>query len=281
MVFGRAAARLFLVVVGFGIATPLSLPRVAVAAEPGQSAALISHAAEYDMQLASVRSSSGIVGAGGTMSYSFTDTCDGWAVETRTDLTMLQTQGGPVRTAWDFLSWESKDGTSYRFRVRNRRNGEVVEAYDGEARMAPGGAGTAVFHLPGQDEMVFDLDKGTLFPTAHTLALLRQAAGDTRFFSAPVFDGSSVKGAFTVTAAIGKRIGADVTHVLANPLLDAPAWPMVLAFFPPDGDSNFPDFEVRIDYHANGVAENLLQDFGDFTLRGTLKDLKTLAPPKC
>lgn len=275
----RMAAGVLAVVFGF-----LALgPDAARAAAAEMVAPLASHKAVYNMRLASAAPASGIVGAAGTMTYIFSNGCDGWTVETRTELTMLQTQGGPLETSWDFLSWESKDSTAYRFRVRNTRDGDVVEAYDGEARITRGEGGKAIFHLTEQDDKVIDLPTGVLFPTDHTQELVRRANRGQRFFAAPVFDGSGVKGAFTVTAAIGNPVPENASHAVDAPdLLGGPAWPMTLAFFSPEEpDSDTPDFEVSLRYHANGVAENLVQDFGDFALRGILKELEKLPPPDC
>lgn len=240
------------------------------------AALLASHKAVYDMELASSRPNSGIVGAGGTMTYTFTNGCDGWTVETRTDLTMLRSKDGALDTSWDFVSWEDKTGKIYRFRVRNMRNGEVIETYDGEARVADGGVGSAVFHA-GEDEQVFDLPEGTMFPTAHTLELLTKAKGGMRFWAGPVFDGSSQQGAFQVSAAIG----APVTSTEAAELLKGASWPMTLAFFPLDGKGDLPEFEVSLRYFLNGVAIDILQNFGAFALRGNLKSLESLPRSGC
>lgn len=271
------------------VVTGLSGPAWAQPATADQSrgAALSSHEAHYDMSLASVRSAAGIVGAAGTMDYAFTEGCDGWTVETRTDLTLAQTQGGSVHSSWEFISWEAHDGRSYRFRVRNTRNGTVLETYDGEATLDPEGGGTAVFHLPNGEDETFDLPEGTMFPTAHTLTLIEQAQAGKRFFAAPVFDGSAIQGAFQVSAAIGAPV-KDVPdpQVEGNGLLQTESWPMTLAFFsdrdPEAGESgDLPDFEVSLRYHTNGVAEDILQDFGDFSLRGLLAEVTNTERQGC
>lgn len=338
---GRLTCLISGLVLSFGIglhqgiayaAGPAASPTLVASASAGAAGAavvptaqdaLVSHEATYEMRLASVRGSAGIVGAGGTMRYTFTNSCDGWTVETRTDLTMLQTQGGPVQSSWDFLSWEDKTGKSYRFRVRNLRNGQVIETYDGEARLGDNG-GTAIFHLPDEDDQVFDLPAGTMFPTAHTSELIRSARKGSKFLVSPIFDGSAVQGAFQVSAALGTAKNgvivpskpADKISAVSSPsagasqaggsplavndnkalaaaevlsaasavdaaLLPSPSWPMTLAFFNLDGPGDIPDFEVRLNYHENGVADALLQDFGDFSLRGSLVKLHALPKPEC
>lgn len=259
----------------------LLLPLPATAADA--TGPLAPHEAEYSMRLNSAKPSSGIVGANGVMRYTFSDSCDGWTVETHTELTLWQTSGGATSTVWDFVSWEAKDGSAYRFRVRNHRDGEIIDSYEGDARLGPDGVGSATFRDEGEDgeSVVFDLSSGTLFPTAHTESLIRQARDGKRFFARKVFDGSAIGEAVNVSAAIGARFPGDSTSALPNLLLNTPGWPVVLAFFTPDNASGTPDFEVTLRYHDNGVAESILQDFGDFTLRGTLTALRTPLAPKC
>lgn len=270
-----AVCRVAGLAIGAAALAAVAMSGVAQAAEI--VGALASHKAVYDMELASTRSNSGIVGAGGTMTYTFTNGCDGWTVETRTDLTMLRTKGGALATSWDFVSWEDKSGEVYRFRVRNMRDGQVIETYDGEARLTGNGIGSAVFRT-GEEELVFELPAGTKFPTAHTVDLLTRAQEDTRFWSSPVFDGSSVQGAFQVTAAIGLPVDGTAAR---EPLLTGESWPMTLAFFPVDGKEDLPEFEVSLRYFMNGVALDILQNFGGFALSGTLKSLESTPRPGC
>lgn len=277
----RPALALFLAGLVWGLSAAGAGAQQAQSAQATErGAALASHEAHYDMNLASVRSAAGIVGAAGTMDYAFTQGCDGWTVETRTDLTLAQTQGGSVHSSWEFVSWEARDGQSYRFRVRNTRNGVVLETYDGEATLRDGGGGSAVFHMPDGEDKTFDLPQGTMFPTSHTLALIDKARAGGRFFAAPVFDGSAVQGAFDVSAAIGGPVADPPPKALADEaLLKTESWPMTLAFFSdraedtPADSGDLPDFEVSLRYHANGVAEDILQDFGDFSLRGILSEI--------
>lgn len=263
------------------------------AAEAAGPTALVPHEATYDMQLGSSRSGSGVVGARGTMNYSFTDTCDGYAVNTRTVLSISYGMGAPVVSAWDFSTWESKDGTQYRFKVRNSRNGVVVDTIDGRADMPEDGSpGAATFTEP--EGQVMALIPGTLFPTEHTRLLLDRAAGSgSMLVNRPVFDGSSDHGVYEVSALIGlltpavaaagpeKAAAGTPTDRIAKALLEGPSWPMTMAFFPLDSNDLMPEFQVGLQYHDNGVAENVVQDFGDFTINGTMTDLKPIAGPDC
>lgn len=265
----------------------------AVGAEAASQGNLVPHEATYDMALSSSRSGSGVVGASGTMHYSFTDTCDGYAVNTRTLLSISYGVGTPVMTAWDFSTWESKDGTQYRFKVRNSRNGVLVETIDGRAEMPDGAedgaAGLATFQQPSEHSL--DLAPGTMFPTEHTRFLLQQAAEGGTLINRMVFDGSGDRGPYEISALIGgpktPALGvgpakaAAGTERITRALLEGPAWPMTMAFFPEGSADPMPEFQVALNYHGNGVAESVVQDFGDFTIDGTLTDLKPLDKPDC
>lgn len=274
---------LFPALSGLLAAVVLSVAACAAPVVPSGRSGLAPHAAVYRMELNSARSSSGVVGASGTMRYTFEDACTGWKVRTHTDLTLLQSQGDSVSSSWDFTSWEAKDGHSYRFSVRNVRDGEVLDAYKGEARMPPGGMGSAIFHMEGKAEgAVFDLSPGTMFPAAHTALLLHQAREGGRFLARPVFDGSAVGPAFDLSAAVGKPFLDGPSSILpGNTLLKGGSWPVVLAFFNPGNSGGMPDFEVSLRYRNNGVAETMLQDFGTFSLRGTPVEISASSAPDC
>lgn len=263
------------------------------AAEPAAAAAkLVPHEATYDMQLSSSRSGSGVVGASGTMHYTFTDTCDGYAVNTRTLLSISYGVGTPVLTAWEFTTWESYDGTQYRFKVRNSRNGMLVETIDGRASMPSDDAGGTVDFVQPVAHSI-DLPAGTLFPTEHTRLLLAEAEKGHKFVNRAVFDGSGDRGPYEVSALIGVRrvgepsVGPEKASAgggegrISAELLQGTSWPMTMAFFPQEGNDPLPEFQVGLAYHTNGVAGSVQQDFGDFSIGGKLTDLKAVAKPEC
>jgi hypothetical protein len=70
-------------------------------------------------------------------------------------------------------------------------------------------------------------------------------------------------------------------------LADTPAWRTRLAFFPvrfpaPQAvPAVLPEFEIEADYRADGVAERILQDFGDFTLELEPVRIERLPRPDC
>ena len=106
----------------------------AAATMPGQSEtfSLLPHEALYVMTLASSDPASGVEGASGAMSYRFADTCDGWASEVHTEL-RLEYGDSELRSGWNFVSWESKDGQRFRFRAHESENDAIVSRIRGDA----------------------------------------------------------------------------------------------------------------------------------------------------
>ncbi|HIJ61679.1 MAG TPA: cell envelope integrity EipB family protein [Rhodospirillaceae bacterium] len=247
---------------------------------------LTPHRAIYDMSLATTKLGGGVTGASGAMTYKFGDSCDGWTVENKTVLTFAYSDGAPVATTWDFVTWESKDGLHYRFRVRSTRDGVVNEEIDGVANLdGLGKGGVAKFSLPEPKTM--RLPKGTLFPTEHTIRLLEAAEKGGHSIERILFDGTGTDGPFDVNAVIGKvnpanaNNGLEADPVISPALLSAPSWPMQMAFYLRGSKDAAPDYEVALRYYLNGVADEVLQSFGSFSLKGHLQKLEVLPRPDC
>ena len=253
---------------------------VAFASSPNGAWAveLVPHRATYGMELAASDSSSGIVGASGSMSYDFLDACDGWVTETRISVHYSYAEGALVESNTDFVTWESKDGMKYHFRLRSTRDGQVTDDVEGEASLRGRGQGGQVRYLRPEPE-TRDLPAGTLFPTWHTRELMDVAEKGGKLLRRVVFDGADAQGAFDVNAVIGH--GAPAPAPALFPQLGTPSWPVHLAFFPLDSDEAEPDFEMAVDYHLNGVAQSMLQNFKGFSLASHLDKLEASPRPVC
>ena len=239
------------------------------------------HRAIYDMVLQSSRGGSDIADVRGTMQFEWADACDGWTVDQRSIMTFLYNSGEEVDLGWSLVSWESKDDLRYRFYVRKFQNGEMYEELRGDARLdGTGKGGIAEYTLP--DTKRVHLPAGTLFPTAHSLRLLENAESGEPFVWANVFDGSDAEGLFGVSGFISNRREPEGVSDARSPLLIAgPSWHVALAFFPATGQGAEPEHEQALRLHANGVVEDLVLDYGDFTVSATLKKLEKLPPHGC
>ena len=266
------------------LASRLGLPVLALVSFCGQAFAvdIAPHRALYSMALGSTKSNSGVVGATGTMTYVWGETCDGWTVEQRYKLRMQYAESSEVEITSNYVTWESKDGLRYRFNERKMRNGEVDEEVRGEASLeGQGKGGTATFSRPKQETV--DLPAGTIFPTAHTILILDRAAAGEQFVSKNVFDGASEETAVQVSAFIGQELKPDVSadNAVKSPLLERPSWRIRLAFFSADQKSEKPDYELGMRLYDNGVSRDMLLDYGDFAVKAKLDEIEALPKPNC
>ncbi|MFL7901849.1 cell envelope integrity EipB family protein [Azospirillum argentinense] len=259
-------------------AAPANAAGAAVGAAAGAAANILPHRAVYKMSLLSARNSSKVSDVRGRMLFEWADACDGWTTEQRFQLRFVYAEGDEMAMTTNYTTWEAKDGQRYRFNVRKLINGEEDEEVRGDARLAKDGTGTAAFSKPEPQDM--ELPPNTMFPTAHTLAVLDHAGAGETFFNRVVFDGADSEGATEVSTVIGAA--APIKEDGADPLLKGKkAWPVRMAFFPLKSDSAQPEYEMSLRLLQNGVAESMQIDYGDFTVNAILEKVEALPKSGC
>lgn len=254
------------------LAQPAATSMAAVAAK------IQPHRAIYAMSLGSARNGSKVSDVRGRMMFEWADACDGWTTEQRFQLRFVYSEGDDMAMNTNYTTWEAKNGLRYRFNVRKLVNGELDEEVRGEANLQADGAGTAQFTKPEPQEM--ELPAGTMFPTAHTLAILDHAERNEPFFTRTIFDGSDAEGPTEVSTVAGKP-GAPKESG-KDPLLKVEkSWPVRMAFFPLQSDSAQPEYEMSLRLLENGIAESMQIDYGDFTVNAVLEKIEALPKSGC
>ena len=244
------------------------------------AAEIAPHRALYSISLDTAKQDSGVVGARGSMVFEWGETCDGWTVEQRYKLRMDYAGDGEVEITSNFVTWESKDGLRYRFYQKNLKNGRLDGETRGEARLDGKGKGGKV-ELSRPNAGTLDLAPGVIFPTAHTLLLIKRAQMGEQFIARPVFDGARDENAAVVSAVIGGAQSVAAGEGGKNPLLARPSWRMRLAFFPPDSSADKPDYELGMRLLDNGVSRDLVLDYGAFAIKAKLDEVQALPKPNC
>jgi hypothetical protein len=258
----------------------LALVVMAASAMSAGGAEIAPHRALYTMTLGSARNDSGVVDARGTMDYEWGESCDGWTIEQRYRLKMRYVESADVDIVSSFVTWESKDGLRYRFNQKQTRNGEVDQEIRGEARLdGPGKGGVAEFSKPQPQTLT--LDPNVMFPSAHTILLIDAAHEAENFISRLVFDGATDENAVQVSAAIGVKLAPDPAAAARGPLLQRPGWRIRLAFFPVDTNAEKPDYELGMRLLDNGVSQDMVIDYGEYSIRARLDDIEPLTKPNC
>ncbi len=238
---------------------------------------LAAHRAVYDLKLDPARDSS-VTAATGRMDYEMLDVCDGWATRQRLAMTVTNNEGQNIQMLSDYTTYESKDGLKLRFRMRQTTDQAVTSDIQGDASLAPGG-GTGEAHYTLPRPATEALPRGTLFPTMHTATLLAAAEAGKRFLALPLFDGTSEKGAqHSFIISTGWHGPAPYKWPA---LAKLPSGHFHISFFDRAPSAVEPDYEVEMRYWANGVADDLQMDFGDFVMDGKLRDFHLVPPHGC
>ncbi len=264
----------------------LVLALATIAAGPGggrvaEAAWFVPHRAVYDLSLAKSRNNGGMVRAAGKLEFEWADVCSGWTVSQRTRVRMATSEGRSFDFGWSLNAFESRDGRRYRFFIRRINPDGSDEDLRGEARFpAPGTRGVAVFNAPESRHVT--LAKGTLFPTAHSLALMEAAAKGELPMWRTMFEGSGDDGRFGVNAVLREALAEDAPKGFESPLLrDQESWRLRLAYFGMDDAVSEPEHEQTLRLYANGIVDEMLLDYGSFALRADLSLLEALPPLDC
>ena len=265
---------------------PAQQPTQQPAAVPGAAQApavlpgseeMVAHRGAYRLLFDKSRDSSDIARAEGVMLFEVLDACDGWASRQRLTMRLQDRDGQTVETASDYATWESKDGRRLRFSMTQMTAGAVSNRITGEAVLSADGTGVATYEQPSPKQEA--LPPGTLLPMAHTIRAIGAARAAQRILNVPLMDGTGEDGAQESTTVISPwRAEADAQPRF--PLLGGQAsGRMRIAFFGKDnsgGGASSPDYEVGLRYYANGVADELNMDFGEFSVNGRLETLEAV-----
>lgn len=237
---------------------------------------LASHRAIYSISLASSEYGSDVAAITGKMALEVADGCDGWTFRQRIVQRIVSLEGAEIQSSSNFASWESKDGTRFRFEQRTLRNGETIAEFSGRAVMEGVKGGVAYYTKPEKREIA--LPPGTLFPTMHTVRLIERARAGDRNFLSTVFDGSNFDNPNRVNAFIGPSQKLPGLTEDAGP---ETSWPIRLAFFPLTHVAMEPDVEIGVLLQDDGIVREVEFDYGSSRIRGELEQFEIIPPVPC
>ena len=281
--FGLRLALMLLAAPWF-VGTPADRAQAFAGKEPNKLAA---HRAIYEMTLDDARSASGITGIDGRMVFEFTGSeCDGFSLNMRMVTQMTDSQGQTNLTDLRSSTWEQGDGQKFRFQSAQYLNDKLGDVTMGRAvRERPNEAVQVKLSQPSTAEL--NLSGPLLFPTQHSFALIAAARTGQGLFQARVYDGSE-KGqkVYDTTAFIGTEVRPGDDPKLEQVAKDKglgelPSWPVSIGYFEAKGGDLTPSYQIDFRLYENGVSRELLIDYGDFSIHGTLTSLEYLKAPEC
>lgn len=262
--------------------TALSL--VSLLSVHSANAQLAAHRAVYDISLKKAEDRSGITGVRGRMVIELTgNSCEGWNVTFRM-INQYLLQRGLARLADNRSnSWEAADGSQLRYTQRqfidNRLENEILLKAD---RSADGSKLTGQMTKPTEQE--FQLPADGIFPAQHQIRLLAAATSGRPHDRSIVFDGSEGAKAYLAVSFIGNPLTNQHQNGEGGKELETHAsWPVSVSYYTIDeaATEGVPVYQVRFRMFDNGVAGDLILDYGDFVLDGKLSLYEALKPAAC
>lgn len=261
------------------LVSPLALLLVtcAVAAAPKAPTAPVAHRAVYAIGLADSGQSSGVTRAEGRMVFEVTGSnCDGYTMSQRLVVRLGGSEGSDRLLDFRVSTYESGDGELYRFISRTYVNDRIVEDVKGLAERT--GSGIDV-RINNPDEKILQLDKQTLFPSQHLHALLSAAQAQEQFMTVRIYEGAGTGESSDLVSAV---IGAPAAPSSEHPILSGVrGWPVTMAYFDTavpvtnDGEQT-PSYQMSFVLYENGVTQDLIMDYGDYKLSGTLSTAEAI-----
>lgn len=250
---------------------------------------LAPHRAVYEISLDAARGGSGVTDMSGRMVYELTGSeCEGYTQTMRFVTRMVNQEGAVTLTDIRSSSFEDATGKNFRFNSSQYKDSRLSESTNGDAaRKDPSGEVKVELTRPEKKEV--RLKPNVLFPIQHSIALIKAAEKGTQVFEADLYDGSE-KGekVYATTAYIGAVRKPGFNKELpraanAERLDKLKSWPVSISYFEPGSENQdaLPAYELAFLYFENGVSRRLFIDYGEFAIRGNLKEITFYEPGKC
>jgi hypothetical protein len=270
---------------------------VALCGMPGASGTLATeavqfapHRAVYELAMASSTAASGVQGVTGRMVYELNGSpCEGYTQTMRFVTIMTNQEGTETLSDLRTSSWEEADGKKLRFSSMQYQNDELADSSQGDAARSKGAMPVVGVDLIKPAKKRLSLPTDTYFPMQHASSLVLAAKSGVKLFAANLYDGSEKGEKYYLTSTvIGKKYPAGAGPSAgrikgADRLAGVESWPMTISYFEAgkDRQDQIPTYELSFRYFENGVTSDLKIDYGEFAIKGDLKELTFLPPGRC
>ncbi len=251
-----------------------------------QAAQIAPHRAIYDLSLLRAGEGASLQSASGRLAFEIDgSSCEGYTVNFRMATKYRPAEGTTMVIDTTTTTYESGDARELRHHVKEVVNGSVRE----NTRIRfnrPTAAAQGQGEIADKPDKSFTVPPAAMLPMQHQIRLINLAEGGGGRDSSVIFDGSDGAKSFRAISFVGKQrtlgsSGSDTVNPASRLLASSRAWPMTVSYYTLDGDNETPEYQVSFNMYENGVATELVLDYGDFALKGTLTDLKMLDTSGC
>lgn len=253
---------------------------VRVAESEPAAVSLVPYHAEYTLALRhhAAASNAGIAALKGRLEVRIEHSCDGWSTQQSMGFRMLGEDGSDLEHLAFFNAFEEHGNDGFTFASRTWADRQLAEQVAGVVSR-DNIDGPAMVRFSKPDNRQAQLPTQALFPSEHARQVLAGARAGKRGFMHIVFDGSSVDNPLQISSWIGnvRPQGRDSVGALAQHR----SWPVRLAYYALDATRSLPQFEMSVELYDNGVAGDMVYDYGEFAVSVTLEKLALLPTAQC
>lgn len=259
-------------------------------ASAADMAPFVPHRAVYDLALGDSTAGSGVTGVTGRMVYELNGSpCAGYTQNMRFVTVMTNQDGAETVSDLRNSSWEEADAKKLTFASTQYQNDKLADSSQGDALRSKGATPVVGVDLVKPAKKRVSLPTDIYFPMQHASTLVQAAKTGVKMFTANLYDGSEKGEKYYLTnTIIGGKYGTGAAASLgtfkgSDKLAAIASWPMTISYFDAgkDHEDQTPSYELSFRYFENGVTSDLKIDYGEFSIKGELKELTFLDPGKC
>lgn len=235
------------------------------------------HIATYKISLNSTKGGArAIVGASGILKYRIQKKCGNWTTETIFSLDLSSELTGVETTNWKQNTTETLNGCYFDFSVFSRSNGKDHSELTGSSVCA-GKTKQLTIDYPAFN--TYNLSSNVKFPLQQLYFLLTSAINDKTNVSSFIYDGTKENEYLKSVALIFKN-NKKKAPFKGFPLLNS--WNINQSFYSINPKVfDIPLYQTTITYFDGGIADNIIQDFGEYSLKSKLINLEAAPTLQC
>lgn len=239
---------------------------------------IVSHEAIYNIDLWANTGSSAVESVNGKTFYSLLRDCDGWHSTEKYAITFLLSEGQTSEFVSIYDIWESHQGDSFSFNIKEESSFDGKKSYEGFANLFAG-YGEAKFF--GDADGTLELPSDTVFPLKHLVMLIQQAEAGSRVHQSHLFIGGETDDAQYFTSTLIGNARTIAPTIDMGALAEESLWPLRVAYFEPDANDAEPEYEIEFLIQSNGIIRSYIVDYGDFSMRAMMESFKPLDAETC
>lgn len=258
----------------------------------GEPIKLQPHRAVYDLALSKAASGSGVSEMTGRLVYEFTGAaCEGYTQNMRFVTRATSSDGSEQLNDIRTSSFEEASGERLDFSTTHNIDSQSLTTRGRAARTAKPASGEAAVkvELDKPESRQLSFSATAYFPIQHSIKLLDIARSGGTKFEADLYDGSEKGDKLSSTTTFIGKPSTEGNEALPEAakakMASVRYWPIATSYFEKTpglaAQDAVPSHEMQGRLYENGVSTRLTLDYGDFALKGELKDITFLPEPTC